>query len=146
MMFLFPKKSKFTTSFSGSRIVVKSIKKSYNIINKRGHISLVANECGKITNFQQEALRRFLRRFLKRKAQLFFNIYPYTPITKKPNDVRQGRGKGNIKYWAGTVKKGDTLLEIRSVNIKFAINILNAARVKLTVKTFVNNQQQRWIL
>jgi large subunit ribosomal protein L16 len=66
--------------------------------NKYGSISLIAGESGKVTNFQQEAIRRFLRRFLKKKAQLFFRIFPNTPITKKPNDVRQGRGKGNIKY------------------------------------------------
>ena len=59
---------------------------------------LVAAESGKVTNFQLEALRRFLRRFLKKKAQIFFRVFPSVPITKKPNDVRLGRGKGNLKY------------------------------------------------
>ena len=45
-----------------------------------------------------ESIRRFLRRTLKKKAQIFFRIFPNTPITKKPNDIRLGRGKGNLKY------------------------------------------------
>ena len=97
-MFLFPKKAKFTKSFSGSKLFIKNSKKSCNITNKYGYLSLVAEESGKITNFQHESIRRFLRRFLKKKAQIFFRIFPNVPITKKPNDVRQGRGKGNIKY------------------------------------------------
>lgn len=66
--------------------------------NKYGNIALVANETGKVTNFQLESIRRFLRRFLKKKAQIFFRVFPNVPITKKPNDVRLGRGKGNLKY------------------------------------------------
>lgn len=97
-MFLFPKKPKFTKSFTGSKIFAKNVKKSYQIVNKRGCISLIADESGKVTNFQHESVRRFLRRFLKKKGQIFFHIFPSMPITKKPNDVRQGRGKGNIKY------------------------------------------------
>jgi large subunit ribosomal protein L16 len=97
-MFLFPKKAKFKKSFSGAKLFINNTKKSYKITNKYGLISLVANESGKITNFQHEAMRRFLRRFLKKKAQIFFRTFPSTPITKKPNDVRQGRGKGNVNY------------------------------------------------
>ena len=66
--------------------------------NRFGNIALIAKESGKITNFQIESIRRFLRRFLKKKAQIFFRVFPNVPVTKKPNDVRLGRGKGNIKY------------------------------------------------
>jgi large subunit ribosomal protein L16 len=59
---------------------------------------IVANQSGIITNFQMESIRRYLRRYLKKKAQIFFRIFPNTPITKKPNEVRLGRGKGNLKY------------------------------------------------
>jgi large subunit ribosomal protein L16 len=93
-MFLFPKKSKFIKSFSAKKLTAKTVAKS----NIYGNISLIANETGKITNFQIESIRRFLRRFLKKKAQIFFRIFPNTPITKKPNDIRLGRGKGNLKY------------------------------------------------
>jgi large subunit ribosomal protein L16 len=145
-MFLFPKKAKYTKSFSSSKLFIKNSKKCHNITNKYGYLSLVAEESGKITNFQQEAIRRFLRRFLKKKAQIFFRIFPNVPITKKPNDVRQGRGKGNIKYWACMVKKGDVLVEVRSFDNNLSQSVLSASRVKLSLKTFVYNQQQRWIL
>ena len=83
-------------SFSGKKIM--PVTSSKTSLNKYGNIALVADESGKITNFQMESIRRFLRRFLKKKAQIFFRVFPNTPITKKPNDVRLGRGKGNVKY------------------------------------------------
>jgi large subunit ribosomal protein L16 len=97
-MFLFPKKAKFTKSFSGNKLIKKNNTDTVTSLNKRASISLVAEENGKITNFQIEAIRRFLRRFLKKKGRLFFQVFPNVPITKKPNDVRQGRGKGTVKY------------------------------------------------
>jgi large subunit ribosomal protein L16 len=95
-MLLFPKKTKFSKSFSGKKISANR-QNDFNL-NKYGNIALVAEESGKVTNFQLESTRRFLRRFLKKKAQIFYRIFPNIPITKKPNDVRLGRGKGNIKY------------------------------------------------
>ena len=62
------------------------------------NLCIVAEQSGTLTNFQLEALRRFLRRYLKKKAQLFFRLFVSRPITKKPNEVRLGRGKGGLKY------------------------------------------------
>jgi len=93
---LFPKKTKYSKSFSGKKLTPKV--SAICRTNKYGNVMLVAAESGKVTNFQLEALRRFLRRFLKKKAQIFFRVFPSVPITKKPNDVRLGRGKGNLKY------------------------------------------------
>ena len=59
---------------------------------------IVANQSGILANFQIEAARRFFRRFLKKKAQLFFRLVMVRPITKKPNEVRLGKGKANVKY------------------------------------------------
>lgn len=95
MMFLFPKIKIYKILFC-KKLTAKTEAKVKP--NKYGNISLIANETGKITNFQIESIRRFLRRFLKKKAQIFFRIFPNTPITKKPNDIRLGRGKGNLKY------------------------------------------------
>lgn len=95
-MLLFPKKTKFSKSFSGKKVITNF--NSGSKTNKYGNLSLIAMETSKITNFQIESLRRFLRRLLKKKAQIFFRIFPNLPITKKPNDVRLGRGKGNVKY------------------------------------------------
>ena len=144
MMFLFPKKSKFIKSFSAKKLTAKTVAKVKS--NIYGNISLIANETGKITNFQIESIRRFLRRFLKKKAQIFFRMFPNTPITKKPNDIRLGRGKGNLKYWACLVKKGTTLVEIRSFDDVLTKKSLLASQIKLSTKTFTFNRQLRWIL
>jgi len=95
-MLLQPKKLKYSKSFSGKKILAN--KCNMFRYNKFSNISLIAVESGRITNFQIEATKRFLKRFFKKKAQVFFRVFPSTPITKKPNDVRLGRGKGNIKY------------------------------------------------
>jgi large subunit ribosomal protein L16 len=104
---------------------------------------LISLSSGKITNFQIESLRRFLRRFLKKKAQIFFRIFPNSPITKKPNDVRQGRGKGNIAYWSYIVGKDDIILEIRGSDSILTRNVLSKVRVKLGIKTHVSDLQKR---
>jgi large subunit ribosomal protein L16 len=95
-MFLSPKKSKFTKSFSGKKIIPTVNNKSSFL--RFSNFCIVANEAGIITNFQIESIRRFLRRFLKKKGQIFFRIFPNIPITKKPNEIRLGRGKGKLKY------------------------------------------------
>ena len=83
-------------SFSGQKMT-KTIKTK----QKKPHFSnfcLVAQNSGIIPLFQMESVRRFLKRLLKKKAKVFFRVSPTNPITKKPNDVRLGKGKGNIKY------------------------------------------------
>ena len=95
-MLLFPKKPKYFKSFSSNKIVNNNLKKYKTLRFSR--IGLIAKEAGFIPNFQIEAIRLFLRRFLKKRAQLFFCIFPNQPITKKPNEIRLGRGKGNFKY------------------------------------------------
>jgi large subunit ribosomal protein L16 len=95
-MLLSPRKIKLTKTFSNKKV---SVKNSVGLgSTKYANITLLAAESGKVTNFQFESFRKFLRRFLKKKAQIFFTIFPDISITKKPNDVRLGRGKANIKY------------------------------------------------
>jgi large subunit ribosomal protein L16 len=96
MMLLTPKKPKFLKSFANKKITRNNYKEQ-NIF-RFSKIGLIAKESGFVPNFQIEAVRLFLRRYLKKRAQLFFRIFPNQPITKKPNEVRLGRGKGNFKY------------------------------------------------
>jgi len=143
-MLLFPKKTKFQKNFSGKNVFPSKVKSTS--LPKYASVVLLANEPGKITNYEFEAVRRFLRRLLKKKAQIFFRVFPNTPITKKPNDVRLGRGKGNLKYWAALIKKGMVLIEVRCSDTAFAKKVLDASKIKLSVKTSTFNNQQRWIL
>ena len=96
MMLLFPKKPKFLKSFSNKKIVTNLNKKNNNL--KFSNVGLVAKQSGFMPNFQIEAIRILLRRTLKKRSKIFFRIFPNQPITKKPNEVRLGRGKGNFKY------------------------------------------------
>ena len=95
-MLLFPKKSKYLKSFSNKKITNNYIKNK-NIF-RFSKIGLIAKQAGFIPNYQIEAIRLFLRRLFKKHAQFFFRIFPNQPITKKPSEVRLGRGKGNFKY------------------------------------------------
>ena len=141
-MLLFPKKTNLTKVFLRQKLWKKTVKVSKS---KYSCLNLIALSSGKITNFQIESLRRFLRRFLKKKAQIFFRIFPAIPVTKKPNDVRLGRGKGAVKYWAAHVKRGDVILEIKSYDTALTAAILKASRIKLATKTFVFDRSKRWI-
>jgi len=95
-MLLFPKKPKYFKSFSNKKITTSHAKKSKML--KFAKLGLIAKEAGFIPNYQIESIRLFLRRMLKKKAQIFFRVFPNQAITKKPNEVRLGRGKGNFKY------------------------------------------------
>lgn len=109
-------------------------------------IGLIANETGFLPNYQIEATRLFLRRLLKKRAQLFFRVFPNQSITKKPNEVRLGRGKGNLKYWAFFAKKGNVILEISGYNTRMLTSALIAVKYKLNIRTYIFNKQYRWIL
>jgi len=140
-MLLFPKKQKFIKSFTGSKVSPGNVKVIIN--HSFGQQAIVAKSSGIITNFQIEAIRRFLRRKLKKKAQIFFRVFPQNSFTKKPNDVRLGRGKGNPKYFGCIVKKGSIILEIRPFSNKNMTNILNKAQLKLRLKTHISKQTYR---
>ena len=95
-MFLYPKKPKFLKSFSNKRVSSTHLK-STNILRFSCFALLFKKHCF-IPYFQIEAVRLLLRRFLRKRSQLFFRIFPNTPITKKPHEIRLGRGKGNLKF------------------------------------------------
>ncbi len=143
-MLLFPKKPKFIKSFSGNKIVSNYLKKYQTL--KFSRIGLIAKEAGFIPNFQIEAIRLFLRRFLKKRAQLFFSIFPNQPVTKKPNEIRLGRGKGNFKYWTFYIKRGKIIIEISGYNIKMLKTALLSIKYKLSIKSYIYNKHYRWIL
>jgi large subunit ribosomal protein L16 len=95
-MLLFPKRPKFLKSFSNKQI--SAIKQSKKKLPAYANIVLVASQSGFLTNFQIEALRRNLLKFVKRQGKLLLPIFPLVPITKKPNEIRLGRGKAQPRY------------------------------------------------
>ncbi|MEO9954368.1 50S ribosomal protein L16 [Nonlabens sp.] len=88
-----------------------------------------------INSRQIEAARIAATRFMKREGSLWIKIFPDKPITKKPLEVRMGKGKGNVEYWAAVVKPGRVLFEISGVPQAVAQEALRLAAQKLPVKT-----------
>jgi large subunit ribosomal protein L16 len=88
-----------------------------------------------MTSRQIEAARIAATRYMKREGQLWINIFPDKPITKKPLEVRMGKGKGAVEYWAAVVKPGRIMFEVGGVPLSIAKEALRLAAQKLPVKT-----------
>ncbi|MFT6631737.1 MAG: large subunit ribosomal protein L16 [Bacteriovoracaceae bacterium] len=100
-----------------------------------GDIAIQAQECGYITNRQIEAARIAISRKTKRSGQIWIKIFPDKSLTKKPAEVRMGKGKGSPEKWVAVVKPGRVLFEILGVDHETAKAALRLAMYKLPVKT-----------
>ena len=89
----------------------------------------------RITARQIEAARRAINRYVRRGGKLYIRIFPDVPITKKPLEVRMGKGKGAVEYWAAVVKPGRIMFEVGGVPLAVAKEALRLAAQKLPVKT-----------
>ena len=90
---------------------------------------------GRITARQIEAARRAMTRHVKRGAKIWIRLFPDKPITKKPLEVRQGKGKGSVEYWVDLVQPGRVMFEIEGVSRELAEAACKLAAAKLPVKT-----------
>lgn len=100
-----------------------------------GSFGLKAMDSHWITNRQIEAARVAMTRHLKREGQVWINIFPDKPITKKPAEVRMGKGKGNPEYWVAVVKPGRIMFELDGVPMDLAKEALRLAAQKLPIPT-----------
>ena len=100
-----------------------------------GTFGIKSLEPGWITSRQIEAARIAMTRAMKREGQVWIRIFPDKPITKKPAEVRMGKGKGAPEYWVATVKPGTVLFEAASVDIELAKEALRLASQKLPLST-----------
>ena len=100
-----------------------------------GEYGLKATTRGFITARQIEAARRAITRYVKRGGKLWIRVYPDKPITKKPVEVRMGKGKGNVEYWVAPIQPGRVLFEIQGVSEEQAREAFRLAAAKLAVKT-----------
>ena len=98
---------------------------------------LKAMEPERITARQIEAARRAITRHIKRQGRLWIRVFPDVPVSKKPAEVRQGKGKGAIEYWAARVKPGRILFELDGVPGPLAAEAFSRAAMKLPIKTKV---------
>ena len=100
-----------------------------------GSFALKAMEPKWITNRQIEAARQALTRHMKREGNVWIRIFPDKPITRKPAEVRMGKGKGSLEFWAAVVKPGMIMFELDGVPLKVAQEALKLAADKLPIAT-----------
>ncbi|MFO8047612.1 MAG: 50S ribosomal protein L16 [Desulfosudaceae bacterium] len=128
---LSPKKVKYRKQQRGRRRGTRLCGSSLNF----GEFGLQAVECGMITARQIEAARIAMTRFAKRSGKTWIRIFPDKPFTKKPAEVRMGKGKGAPEGWAAVVRPGRILYEMDGVTEEVAEEALRLAAHKLPVKT-----------
>ena len=100
-----------------------------------GEYGLKSTSRGRMTARQIEAARRAISRHVKRGGKIWIRIFPDKPITKKPLEVRMGKGKGSVEYWVAQIKPGTMLFEIEGVSEELAREAFELAAAKLPVKT-----------
>src|SRR6201994_2485341 len=108
-----------------------------------GDYALQAQGQDRITSRQIEAARQAMTRYIKRGGQIWIRIFPHTPVTRKPQDVKMGSGKGNPEFFVAKVKPGTILFEMDGVSEEIAREAMRLAGHKLPVKTsFIVKEEQ----
>ena len=126
-----PKRTKFRKQFKGKN---RGFAQAGNRVSF-GEYGLKATERGRVTARQIEAARRAMTRHIKRGGKIWIRIFPDKPITKKPLEVRQGKGKGNVEYWVAQIQPGRVLYEVQGVSEELAREAFQLAAAKLPVQT-----------
>ncbi len=126
-----PKRTKYRKQFKGRNRGLASVGASVSF----GEFGIKTVERARITARQIEAARRAIARKIKRGGKLWIRMFPDKPITKKPLEVRQGKGKGAVEYWVALVQPGKMLFELEGVPEQLAQEAFTLAAAKLPVKT-----------
>ncbi|WP_457675465.1 50S ribosomal protein L16 [Thiolapillus sp.] len=126
-----PKRTKFRKQHTGRNRGLAHRGSSVSF----GEFGLKATGRGRITARQIEAARRTITRRVKRGGKLYIRVFPDKPITKKPLEVRMGKGKGNVEYWVAQIQPGRMLYEIEGVSEELAREAFKLASAKLPVST-----------
>lgn len=126
-----PKRTKFRKQFKGKNrgLAFRGSDVSF------GEFGLKATERGRITARQIEASRRAMTRHVKRGGKIWIRVFPDKPITKKPLEVRMGKGKGSVEYWVAQIQPGRMLFEIEGVSEDLAREAFKLASAKLPIGT-----------
>jgi len=128
-----PKRTKFRKQFKGRNrgLATAGSKVSF------GEYGLKAVERGKITARQIEAARRAMTRHIKRGGKIWIRVFPDVPVSKKPLEVRMGKGKGNVEFWVCKIQPGRVLYEMEGVTETIAREAFRLAAAKIPFKTTV---------
>jgi len=128
---LLPKKTKYRKQFKGRNRGVATAGTQVSF----GQFGLKSVDAGQLTSRQIEAARRAMTRHIKRGGKIWIRVFPDKPITKKPLEVRQGKGKGSVEYWVAVIRPGTMLFEVEGVPEDLAREAFKLAAAKLPVKS-----------
>ena len=132
-----PKRTKFRKMHKGRN---RGLAQSGNKVSF-GEFGLKSTGRGRMTSRQIESARRAMTRHIKRGGRIWIRVFPDKPITKKPLEVRQGKGKGNVEYWVCQIQPGRVLYEMEGVTEEVAREAFQLAAAKLPFPTaFVSRQ------
>ena len=132
-----PKRTKFRKQHKGRN---RGLAERGNSVSF-GEYGLKAVGRGRLTARQIEAARRAMTRHIKRGGKIWIRVFPDKPITKKPLEVRQGKGKGNVEYWVAQIQPGRMLYEMAGVDGDVAREAFRLAAAKLPIPTTVVERQ-----
>jgi len=132
-----PKRTKFRKQHKGRNRGLAERGSSVSF----GEYGLKATGRGRLTARQIEAARRAMTRHIKRGGKIWIRVFPDKPITKKPLEVRQGKGKGNVEYWVAQIQPGRMLYEMAGVDITTAREAFRLAAAKLPIPTTIVERQ-----
>lgn len=127
-MFLRPREKKYKKETKGKNSGINCQPISF------GKYAIKSLEYGHITARQIETARRVISKRVKNTGKFWICIYPAKPITKKPNEIRMGKGKGSVSFWVAVVKPGKILYEIEGINESIAKKIFLSMSHKLPIK------------
>jgi len=134
-----PKRTKYRKMFKGNLAGTAHRGSSVAF----GEFGLKCTSRARMTSREIEAARRAMTRYVKRGGQIWIRVFPDTPITQKPLEVRMGSGKGNVEYWVAKVQPGKVLFEIEGVDETTARAAFRLASAKLSVSTMFVKRQVR---
>lgn len=130
-----PKRTKYRKCFKGVMKGSDRYKEGKLTLLTDGEYGLRSLELGRVSARQLEAARRARRYHRNRMGKVTMKVFPDVPVTKKPREIRMGKGKGSVEYWAARVRPGTVRFEVRDVEKEVARHALECAGKKLPVRT-----------
>lgn len=130
-----PKNTKFKKSHKGKLKNIVAKNNNLKTYFDSGSVGLVALESGRITPNHINCCRQLLNKTLKKTSQIRFAIFPHTPVTKKPLEIRMGKGKGSVDTWVFNTFSGQMLIEVEGSNKILITKSLNIIKQKLPIRT-----------
>lgn len=132
-MLFIPKKSKYKKSQKGKSS--NRINNNNSLYKIRGCIGLKAVTPGRISSKNLISIKNCINKLIKKSGVLNINVFPQTPISKKPKEIRMGKGKGSIDHWVFKTKPGTVICEIKTQALNLGIKALKTAQIRLPIKT-----------